>query len=65
MIASITKAASTAVDALKNQPLVLALVLINIIFLIAITFVLHEVSQSIERRDAMIERCLKHEGSKQ
>jgi hypothetical protein len=43
---------------LKGQPMVLALVLINIIFLIAITFILREVSQSIERRDAIIERCL-------
>jgi hypothetical protein len=43
---------------LKAQPMVLALVLINIIFLIAITFILREVSQGIERRDAMIERCL-------
>jgi hypothetical protein len=45
-------------DHLKGQPLVLALVLVNIIFLIAMTFVLREVSQSIERKDAMIERCL-------
>jgi hypothetical protein len=46
------------VDGLKSQPLVLALVAINAIFMLVLVLVLREVAQSIERRDAIIERCL-------
>ncbi|MBO0715986.1 MAG: hypothetical protein J2P55_01450 [Rhizobiales bacterium] len=51
--------ASHLIDALRSQPFVLALLTINAIFLIVLAFVLQEVSQSIERKDAIIERCLK------
>ena len=47
------------VEALKSQPFVLALLLVNAIFLMVLAFVLQEVSQSIERRDAIIEQCMK------
>lgn len=46
------------IEALKAQPLALALVALNAVFLIVFSLVLREVSQGIERRDAMIERCL-------
>jgi hypothetical protein len=58
MIDKITNAATAIAENFKSQPMVLALILINIIFLVAMTFVLREVSQGLERRDAMIERCI-------
>jgi hypothetical protein len=58
MIDKITNAAATIAENFKSQPMVLALLLVNIIFLVAMTFILREVSQGIERRDALIEHCL-------
>jgi hypothetical protein len=58
MIDKLTNAAVTIAENFKSQPMVLALLLVNIIFLVAMTFILREVSQGIERRDTIIEHCL-------
>jgi hypothetical protein len=46
-------------DALKGQPVILALVLLNAIFLIAFALLLREVGQNIARRDAAIAELIK------
>ena len=52
----------TIVEGLRGQPLALALVIINVLYLIGGAYTLREISRSIERRDAMIttltERCI-------
>jgi hypothetical protein len=50
--------ASNVVDSLRSTPMALAVIVLNIIFLIMLVFVLREIAKSIERKDAMIERCL-------
>jgi hypothetical protein len=50
--------ANNIVESLRTQPLVLALVLINVIVLAGFAFTLHEVSKSIERKDAMLQSCI-------
>ena len=56
------KAASEIIEGLRHQPLVLALVLVNLLFLVGFTLMLREVSQAVERRDALIsdiaKRCV-------
>jgi hypothetical protein len=49
---------SSIINGLREQPLALTLLVINAIFLMALSYVLHEVSDGIARKDAMIERCL-------
>lgn len=48
--------AHNVIDALRAQPLALALVIINLMFLIGFGFALREVGQAIERRDNVIAR---------
>jgi hypothetical protein len=50
--------ANNIVESLRTQPLALALVLINVIVLAGFAFTLHEVSKSIERKDAMLQSCI-------
>ncbi|MGY3130131.1 hypothetical protein ACVWZM_000813 [Bradyrhizobium sp. USDA 4501] len=56
------KVASEAVAALRGQPLALALVVVNVLFLIGVGFMLREVSQAVQRKDVLLsqlaERCL-------
>lgn len=58
----IARAAGAAVDALKSQPLALALVIINVLFLVAGGFVLHHVSAAItterESRNALLAQII-------
>jgi hypothetical protein len=51
--------ANHLIDVLEKQPLALALVVINLLFLIAFFWMLREIDQAVERRDVMIERCIK------
>jgi hypothetical protein len=50
--------AKQVVESLKGTPFVLSLLVVNIIVLIGFALVLHEVSQAMERREAMILKCL-------
>jgi hypothetical protein len=52
------RTARMLIGALRSQPLALALVVINIIVLAGFAFTLREISKSIERKDALIARCL-------
>jgi hypothetical protein len=47
-----------AISHLKDQPFVLALILINLMFLASGFYILKERSAANERRDAVIERLL-------
>ena len=57
----IQRVAQDVVSALRGQPLALALVVINVLVLGVVGFTLHEVSQSIERKDAMLQSCIESE----
>ena len=48
--------ANNVIDSLRSTPMALAVIVLNTIFLIMLVFVLREIAQSIERKDAMIER---------
>ena len=52
--------AVNVVEALHNQPLILALVVINMIVLAGFAFTLHEVSKSVERKDALLSELVGH-----
>ena len=52
--------AVNVVEALRNQPLILALVIINMIVLAGFAFTLHEVSKSVERKDALFSELVGH-----
>ena len=54
-----TKVAGSIVEALKSQPLVLALLVLNIVFLVFIVWVLREVSSTNRARDAQRDTMLK------
>jgi hypothetical protein len=58
----ILRVANTVVHDLRSQPLALALVVINVLFLIGGIYVLHDRAKSNDRKDALIatltERCL-------
>jgi hypothetical protein len=45
--------ANSIVASLRETPLALALVVINLIFLISFTLTLREISQAAERKDAL------------
>jgi len=58
MIQSTGKAVSDVTAALKDRPLALALVIVNVAFLLVTSFVLWSVKQSGERRDKLIASVL-------
>jgi hypothetical protein len=53
-----TDIAKQVVESLKGTPFVLSLLVVNIIVLIGFALVLHEVSQAMERREALILKCI-------
>jgi hypothetical protein len=53
-----TDIAKQVVDSLRGTPFLLALLVINIIVLIGFSLVIHEVSNAMERREALILKCL-------
>jgi hypothetical protein len=53
------KLADRVIDNMKSTPFVFALLIINCMVLAGFAFTLHQVGQSIARRDAILERCLK------
>jgi hypothetical protein len=46
------------IDALKGTPILLAAMILNVIVLAGFGWTIHQVSSSIERRDALIKSCL-------
>ena len=52
--------AVNVVEALRNQPLILALVIINMIVLAGFAFTLHQVSNSIKRKDALVAELIRN-----
>jgi hypothetical protein len=54
-----TDVAKQVIDTMKATPFVLALLVINVVVLAGFTFTLHEVSSAVERRDKILERCIK------
>ncbi len=56
--------AINVVDALRSQPLALALVVINLMFLTGFGYIFREVSNSIERRDQVIAQLANCVGDK-
>jgi hypothetical protein len=55
----IARIANVIVDAFKGQPILFALVIVNVVFLMMFALVLREVADGIERRDKIIAECLK------
>ncbi|MEY9404453.1 hypothetical protein G6321_00031320 [Bradyrhizobium barranii subsp. barranii] len=54
------KAASAVAKSLRSQPLALALVVINLLFLIGFAFMLREIAQAVERKDALLAEIASH-----
>lgn len=54
--------AKSVIDSLKGSPFLLALITINIIALLGFGYVLHEISDSMERREAWVKYCLEKKG---
>ncbi|MFK4534269.1 hypothetical protein ABIA00_002452 [Bradyrhizobium ottawaense] len=54
------KAASAVAESLRSQPLALALVVINLLFLIGFAFMLREIAQAVERKDALLAEIASH-----
>ena len=59
MIEKITAVASDVVDALKREPVSLALVALNLLFLVAFYFTITEISKSAARRDSLLSEVAK------
>jgi hypothetical protein len=50
--------AQKALDIFKATPLIFAMVVINIVALLGFGYVLHEVSDAMERREGLIKACI-------
>jgi hypothetical protein len=51
--------AKQVIETMRATPFVLALLVINVVVLAGFTYTLHEVSDAVERRDKILERCIK------
>jgi hypothetical protein len=51
--------ARQVVETMRATPFVLALLIVNVIVLAGFTFTLYEISNAVERRDKILERCIK------
>lgn len=54
-----TDVAHKVIETMKATPFVLALLIINVVVLAGFTLTLLEVSKAVERRDRILERCIK------
>ncbi|MGX1151467.1 hypothetical protein [Bradyrhizobium ottawaense] len=54
------KAAADIIGALRSQPLALALVVINLLFLTGFAFMLREIAQAVARKDALLAEIASH-----
>lgn len=48
------KVATSTIDALKSQPLALALIVVNVLFLAFVMFIIHSLKEQGERKDALL-----------
>jgi hypothetical protein len=46
--------ANNVIEGLRNQPFALALVVLNVAFLLGFAFMFSEIAQSVERKDALV-----------
>jgi uncharacterized membrane protein len=53
------KIVETIVHDFKQTPFLLAVLLINTLVLVGFVFTLIQVSEAVERRDKILERCIK------
>jgi hypothetical protein len=51
--------ANNVIESLRHQPFALALVILNVAFLIGFAFMFREIAQSVERKDALVVELLK------
>jgi hypothetical protein len=51
--------AKQVIETMRATPFVLAILIVNIAVLAGFTYTLHEVSDAVERRDKILERCIK------
>ena len=51
--------ANKVIDTMRATPFVLALLIINVVVLAGFAFAIHEVGNAIERRDNILEKCIK------
>jgi len=54
-----TDIAKQVLDTMRTTPFVLAIMIINGAALVGFAYTLHEVSNAMERREALLDRCLK------
>lgn len=59
MIEKITDVVGGAVNALKGEPLSIALIVLNLLFLMAFYLTIHEISISAARRDSLLSEVAK------
>ncbi|MCP1761933.1 hypothetical protein [Bradyrhizobium japonicum] len=57
---TIGKLATGVAESLKGQPLALALVVINLLFLSGFAVMLREIAQAVERKDALLTLIASH-----
>ena len=55
----VREVASTVAHGLKGHPLVLAVVVINVLFIVSAGWTLRSIAQSAERRDALLAQLVK------
>lgn len=51
--------AKQVIETMRATPFVLAILIINIVVLTGFTFTLYQVGHAVERRDKILERCIK------
>ena len=51
--------AHRVIDSLQSKPFLLGLLVLNLVVLGGFAITLHEVSNAMERRERLLERCLK------
>ena len=54
-----TEVAKSVIDTMKATPFVLAILIVNTIALAGFGFSLHEISKAADRRDGLLELCMK------
>jgi hypothetical protein len=54
------KVATATVESLKSQPLALALIVINLLFIGFVSFVLYSLKDQAERKDALLGDLARH-----
>lgn len=62
MIDKVGEVATTTVDALKSQPLVLGFIVLNVLFLCVVVFMLMKIANATEQRDILIRECIQQKG---